>query len=72
MYRFTVLNGRDLAAMQNHRVILAGEREPEWLRRAAEYARILPELQAEQRAARAALLRERGLVGRLRLVLGFA
>ena len=72
MYHFTGLNIRDLAAMQNHRVILPGEREPEWLRRAAEHARILPELQAEQREARATLLRERGLVSRLRLVLGFA
>lgn len=55
----------DVALMSNHRAVLPGQREPEWLRRAAAADEALRALREEQRCARA----PRGLARRLRLAL---
>lgn len=53
---------------RNYPVILPGDPEPAWLRRNAEYARIIREIKAERRATNR-VPAETGLINRLRLAL---
>ena len=73
MYRLT---GTPLANLdvQNRLIILPGDPEPAWLRRNVEYARVLKELKADQRALKlsARATNRPGIVARLRMVLGRA
>lgn len=59
----------EVAWSSNLPIILPGEREPAWLRRNAEHARILAEMRAEKRAARAEPS-DGGLLARLGLQRG--
>jgi hypothetical protein len=62
----------DLSYLSARKIILPGQPEPEWLRRNAEYARILSQPDPALREV-AVEPRERwGIVARLRMVLGRA
>jgi len=72
MYALFASDGRQLAALSRMPVVLSSEAEPTWLRHRVEYARLQPLFEAERKARQAEALREHRLVGRLRIVLGFA
>jgi len=72
MYALFASDGRQLAALSRLPVVLSSEAEPIWLRHRVEYARLQPLFRAERKARQAEALREHRLVGRLRIVLGFA
>ena len=72
MYALIGNNGRQLPALGRIPIILAGEAEPVWLRHRADYARLQPLFDAERKARHAEAVPAHRLVGRLRIVLGFA
>jgi hypothetical protein len=72
MYALISNNAAQLAALSRVPMILTGDVEPIQLHQRIEYARLQPLFEADRRARRVEALREHRLVGRLRIVLGFA
>ncbi|MGH2632724.1 MAG: hypothetical protein ACRDG3_04870 [Tepidiformaceae bacterium] len=72
MYALIGNNSSQLSALSRIPIALASEAEPIWLRHRIEYARLQPLFEAEKKARQAEALREHRLVGRIRIVLGFA
>lgn len=64
LHAIALLN--ELAWSSRLPAVLPGEPEPEWVRRNAEHARVLAEMRAEKRAARAERS-QRGWLARLGL-----
>lgn len=69
MFRMNMTRNLDDVKRMNPGTILPGDREPEWLRRKAEYARELPLLMAE-RSKETRDEEKPSLLGRLRVVIG--